>query len=179
LSSTPKYWGKTLPSDEFRRLLFDPFVLSQAAHVWLASLAVVGTLLMFYALRLQKKNRVELGPQPTIIAGWGAWIALVPTLLQLLVGAWVLFELPEVDRSRMLGDSIPASIILAAGVLAALRLMHLLATIALGERTPRQLKSAIGTMLVTVLLMSATLHISSEREELTVSHQKDVTRHDS
>jgi hypothetical protein len=177
LGNTPRYWGKTLTSAEFRGVLFDPYVISQSVHVWLASLAVVGTVLMFYALRLQKKNRAELGPQPTIIAGWGAWLALVPTLMQLVVGAWVLFTMAEADRNRLLGDSIPAAIVFAAAILAALRLMHLLATIALGDRTPRQLKSAIVMMLVTILLMSATLHISSEREELEVSQRKDVRQY--
>lgn len=167
LASTPLE-SESLSPTEFRALLFSPVVVSQAVHVWLASVAVVGTLLMFYALGLRKKkNRStdELGPQPARVAGWGAWLVLVPSLLQLLVGVWVLFQLPEDSRSALLGDRVPATCVFAAGVLTSLWLLHLAASIALGERRPRQLVSAIATMVVTVLLMAATLHISSQREE--------------
>ena len=169
LARSPDSWNTTLSSAEFRSLLFDPMVISQAVHVWLASAAVVGTLLMFYALGLRKKKKQsadELGPTPARVAGWGAWLALVPSVLQLLVGLWVFLQLPDRSRSGLMGGSMPATIVFALGLLAALRLMHLLASIALGDRRPRQLVSAIATMGVTVLLMSATLHISAGREDL-------------
>ena len=72
VASTPKYWGQPLTGAEFRKLLFSNAVLSQAVHVWLASFAVVGTVLMFYALRLRKKKlaATELGSQPALVAGW-------------------------------------------------------------------------------------------------------------
>lgn len=174
VASTPKYWGQPLTSAEFRKLLFAPQVLSQSVHIWLASFAVVGVLLMFYALKLRKKTRAanDLGPQPAIVAGWGAWLALVPSVLQLLVGAWVLLTLPQGEQGRLMGGSLPATIIFALGILAALRLMHLLAVIALGERAPKQIVSAIVMLLLTVLLMTATLHLASQREELNLSTRK-------
>ena len=168
LTGNPDSSSKTLSSAEFRSLLFDPIVISQAVHVWLASVAVVGTLMMFYALGLRKKkNRStdDLGPTPARVAGWGAWLALIPSVLQLLVGLWVLLELPDRSRAGLMGGNMSATIVFALGLLAALRLMHLLASIALGDRRPRQLVSAIATMGITVLLMSATLHISSGRED--------------
>jgi hypothetical protein len=154
--------------EAFRSLLVDRAVLSMSVHVWLASVAVVGVLLMFYALKLRKKSLPpnELGSQPARIAGWGAWLALVPTVLQLLVGVWVVIELPNSVRDGLLGNRLPLTLLFGVSLLVALRLMHVLASIALGDRTPRQLVSAIATMVLTVLLMTATLHVSSRREEL-------------
>jgi hypothetical protein len=168
LADHPEWRTEPLTRDAFRGLLVDRAVLSMSVHFWLASLAVVGVLLMVYALRLRKKKLPpnELGPQPARIAGWGAWLALVPTLLQLLVGVWVVIELPQTVRDGLLGNRLPLTLLFGASILVALRLMHVLASIALGDRTPRQLVSAIATMVLTVLLMTATLHVSSRREEL-------------
>ena len=169
LADLPESWNRTRSPAEFRTLLWDPLVISQAVHVWLASVAVVGTLLMFYAIRLRKKKgrfAEALGPTPARIAGWGGWLALIPSVLQILVGLWVVLQLPDHARLGLMGGKVPATIVFSLGLLAALRLMHVLASIVLGERTPRQLVSAIATMALTVLLMSATLHITSQRERL-------------
>jgi hypothetical protein len=99
----------------------------------------------------------------------------VPTLLQIVVGIWVLLELNESQRMALMGERLLATMLFAVAVLVALRLMHLSAAIALGERRSRQLVSAIVTMVVTTLLMSATLHISSQREELNLGVQAPLT----
>lgn len=168
IARQPDLWKQTLSREEFKSLLVDPAVIAQSVHIWLSAVAVTGTLLMYYALKLRKKKAAadELGPQPARVAGWGAWLALVPSVLQLLVGVWVLLQMPEAVRNGLMGDRLAATFIFGLGILAALRLMHVLASIALGDRTPRQLVSAIATMALTVLLMSATLHIGSNREEL-------------
>lgn len=168
IADHPELRIEPIGRDVFRRLLVDRAVVSMAVHVWLASAAVVGVLLLWFALKyprsLQQPN--ELNPPALRLAGWGSWMALIPTVLQLFAGIWVVVELPASSRDALLGNRLPLTLLFGTGILAALRLMHVLASIALGDRTPRQLVSAIATMLLTVLLMTATLHVSSRREEL-------------
>jgi len=89
------------------------------------------------------------------LAAWGAWLALVPTLLQLPVGLWVLLQLPLAERDALLGSDLYATGLFALALLAALRLMHQLAAVALGDTERKQIVGSLSTMALVVALMVA------------------------
>lgn len=176
--------GAVLDRPAYYRLLLDPEVMSRVLHVWLASLAVSGALVMGFALRADggaaPSPPTPLPPgergaeTPTLppgergagtpsrqtgesraLAAWGAWLALVPTLLQLPVGLWVLLQLPLAERDSLLGSDLYATGLFALAMLAALRLMHQLAAVALGDTERKQIVGSLSTMVLVVVLMVA------------------------
>jgi len=137
----------------FLRLMFSGQTLSMVAHFFLASLAVTGGLLMGRALRLVRTYPDD-APR---LARWGGSLALIATLLQLVVGVLVLLDYPSAARSQLMGGDLLATVLLAASILAAVGLMHFLATVALGDTSRRSITSAMALLVVTVLLMCGTM----------------------
>src|SRR5690606_37446398 len=91
-------------------------------------------------------------------AVWGARIALVPTLLQLVVGTLVLMHLPALQRERLMGSDLLTGGVFLASLLLAFALMHKLAVISQSEVTRLGSYTAVGLMAATVLLMVAARH---------------------
>ncbi len=142
----------------FRRLMTEGSVVTRTVHFWLASIAVTGvTLIEFGRWLLHKESDREVGER---VAGWGAWIALVPTCLQILVGLWVLSSLPPLMKQRLLGGDWLVTSLLGLSVVSAFWLMHQLAAVALGERSPRALRMSIGLMWIVVILMTYTSRLA-------------------
>ena len=139
---------------EFRRAILDPEVFSQFAHHVLASFAVVGIAIMGYALRIKRQGGDA--EQADRIARWGGRVALVPTVLQLFVGLYVLMELPPRARDGLLGGDAIATLLFFASLVAAIVLMHRLASVAFGETERRNLISSMALLLVVVTAMVGT-----------------------
>jgi hypothetical protein len=130
-----------------------------AVHVTLASLAVAGVAVIFLAKRLHASaNAVETIAHDRLIV-LGAWVALLVTALQLPVGLWLLLSTDEPARNRLLGDHWPSATAFATGVLTSLWLLNVLLGIALGERERQKLRFAPALLVVTVVLMTAALHL--------------------
>jgi hypothetical protein len=151
--------GDAITSSEFRSLMFSATILPRCVHVWLASLAVAGISLALLAALERRKNLSD-SPALERATRTGGHIALIATLLQALVGAWVLFASPSLEQSRLMGGNIWATLLLLASVAAALWLMHLLATIAMGEIELKQLFTAAAIMTLVIFTMSATLMLA-------------------
>lgn len=165
-----------LTSSDFRARILDPLVLAHSLHFWLASVAVGGAALMAAVLR-------ELREFPTSAAGengvaneapaaapsaaapsdaerlavWGARLALVPTLLQIASGVWLLVQLDPVAQGRLLGGEIGASLVFVVGVGGALWLMHRFANAALGAVSRRSVQVTLAGLALVVLFMTFTL----------------------
>lgn len=146
----------------FRQEMGRGEVTSLTIHFTLASLAVVGVLLLGLALR--HKRRGGSDEEYGRLARWGGWIGLVPSLLQLPVGLWVLATISATTQSRLMGSHLLATACFLLGLLGALWLMRELAAIALGERERSQLIHVMALMVAVVVLMTAGQQLARVRQ---------------
>lgn len=144
-----------LTGAEFRQRMMDGEVLARTVHFWLASLSVTGLALVGCALRMSRGD--EPPAAVARVAQWGGRIALVPTLLQLPVGMWVLLQLDDVGQKRLMGGDAIGTALFALAVLAALLLMHQLTAVAMGNTKRGALIRSMALMFVVVLLMTGTV----------------------
>jgi putative copper export protein len=160
--------GEELSYAEFLRLMFDSQTLARVAHFLVASVAVTGVLILGFALRIARRGQSEDAGRVT---AWGARLALAASLLQILTGMYVLLELPDPQRNRLLGSSWLATGLFAASLLAVLALLHHLAELSLTPSSRRaerdgdlparpQILRTMALMGLVVLLMVAARHAS-------------------
>ena len=153
IASRAEFAHLTLDRHTYHQLLANPEVLSRVAHVWLASLAVAGMAVIVCA----RRSGTQHDPAAEQLVARGGWAALVPTLFQVPAGLWLFMQLPAQARDGLLGDDPLGMILLLAGVLTAIYLMHQLATISLGDTRPAQVRRTALIMAVNIFLMVATL----------------------
>lgn len=139
-------------SAEFRQLLVRGDIVAVSIHFALASIAVTGVLLIVYANRHRADE-----PGGGRVSMWGARAALLATLLQIPVGLWLLMQLPANIQRELLGGDLPASLMLLTSVLASIWLLHLLASVALGEGSSQAARRIAVVMLGVVVLMTGVL----------------------
>lgn len=137
---------------DFRTLLVQPEVIAMTLHFWLASLAVSGLVVSLMSSR-------ETTPDKAITAR-GAQVCLVATLLQLPVGFYFTTVLRVTEQSRLLGGNMLATLTFLAAILAALWLLHLLASLAVFQVDRPKLWQAALAMVATVALMTASMILS-------------------
>ena len=145
------------------RLWTRPEVLSLWLHFVLASVAVGCVAAIAY--RRWKCGDAESEEEAAIdrlISRRLAMWAFVATVLQIPVGIWLLLASDEAAQQSMMGDNWIATASLAGGVWVALGVMQSLAAIAWGDMERRQLGRACVLLVVTVVLMSATLKTSRQ-----------------
>jgi hypothetical protein len=142
----------------FPRLIWHGEVAALTVHYWLASFAVAGVMLSLFGLRRAPEG---CPPQehPARMAVWGGVVALVPTLLQIPVGLWVMVRLSPLRQNRLLSDSV-GMLLLGAGVLLALWLMHQLAALAIGDTRRGTIVRAAILLAAVIVLMTAALRYS-------------------
>lgn len=145
--------GEELRGRAFRQEMLLEEVPSLTVHFTLASLAVTGILLLGLALRLRRQGGSEEQVLP--LAVWGGRWALLPSLLQLPVGLWVLASVSRTMQGRLMGQDALATCCFLGGLVAALWLMRELVPIALGEMQRGQLLRAMVGMVIVVILMTA------------------------
>jgi hypothetical protein len=146
---------RTLTSAEFRGRMADGLVLARVTHFWLASLAVTGIVFIGYSLRLTRSGAPAA--DTTRVAVWGGRLALVPTLLQIPVGLWLLSQLPAEGQNFVTGGDLIGTCLFAASVLTAVWLMHQLAVVALGDARKWKLIGSMVALVVVATLMTGTL----------------------
>lgn len=158
---------QAVDAGSFRRLMAEPSVVARSAHFLLASFAVTGVALVAYGARLKRDETTE--GDGGRVATWGARLALVPTLMQIVVGIWVISVLPAPMQQRLLGGDLVAAGLFASSIVVALYLMQQLAIVAMGDTSPVQLKRSVWLMVAVVSLMTITArrgasHIDHARE---------------
>ncbi len=152
-------WSTRLtPPTEFNYLqsISDPEVASRTLHVLLASVAVAGVALMGCSLRLARMGTEETDAGRVAI--WGARIALVPSLLQVFVGLYVLIKLPEPARDRMMGGDILTTALFVAALSVTLIWYYMLTIVSLGSTVRRDVTRCMSWMALVVVLMVAARH---------------------
>lgn len=136
-------------------LLNDAEVLARVVHFLLASISVGGALL--YALPETVVGEARREPNVRLRRR-GAQIALAATLAQWPIGVALLVALPEVVRGALLGNDARLTVLFVVSLAAVVVLMHRLAAASFGEPAPRQVRSALVWLGVTVVLMTAVRH---------------------
>ena len=145
----------------FRSLMKEPSVFARSVHFWVASFAVTGVSLIGFGKWLLRQDETKgIGAR---IAVWGARIALVPTILQILVGIWVVSVLPPLMQQRLMGSDLVVASAFGLSIIGALWLMHQLSAVAFGDTRPRSLKMAIHLMYAVVILMTFTSRLALSR----------------
>ncbi len=134
-------------------MLFDPEVLALTIHFLLASFAATGATLMYFGWRRARNE--DQRQDAAQLAIWGARIALVPTVLQLLAGTFVLVQLPDLARERLLGQDLLATGLFGLALVGSVALMHRLAAVALGDVSRKEIAGSLALLVLIVLLMIA------------------------
>lgn len=165
ISTRPELQGQMLDRPTLRGLMLEGEVLARVFHIWLASLAVVGLAMMVSAWRRQKLVTDDSGDRAAGVITWGARLALVATLLQLPVGLWVMGELPSYEL--LLGGDWFGTALFVISIAGVLRLMHLLASLALGDHEPRQIFESLAILTTVVTLMTGVLYRVEHRSDST------------
>lgn len=142
--------GPTIGGAAFRRLVHAD-TIAMVVHVSLASLAMAGTMLLGLALRYQKRGDAQ---SAAAIGRTAARGALVPSLLQLPVGLWLLMSLRPEAQSRLMGESTSGILLFVTSLGTALWLLNDLAQLAFSDFSRRLAIRAMIAMLVTVVLMT-------------------------
>ncbi|QDU95394.1 hypothetical protein [Lignipirellula cremea] len=161
-----------LTSAEFRAAMLTPGVWSLAVHFALASFAMVGLVVMLKLAFRKTPDAKDVNPAGNEmdpadkeagdrLVAWGGRWALIPTLLQLPVGVWVLFQFPGRVQDRLTGGEPLLAALFGAAVFAALGLMHHLSAVAMGDASRKTTFLATGMMGLVVLLMAGLLRAIS------------------
>lgn len=133
-----------------------PEVLSLWLHFVLASISGAA----IFALCTARPGGQEDDAALEVVVRRLAAAALISTLLQLPVGAWVLLASSSKMQDAMLGQDGWATFCFAAGVLLAIGLLQSLAAIAAGDTRPAARVRAAGLFVAIALSMAATLILS-------------------
>jgi len=153
----------------FRHAMLDAEVFSQFVHHVFASFAVAGVAMMGYSLRLSRAGRSSEAQQ---VAMWGGRVALVPTVSQLIIGMYVLMQLPDRARSGLLGGDALATLLFTTSLFCAIVLMHWLAHVSAGDTERRKIIGTMALLVVVVVVMVGTRQ--RVRQERFVSMTNDV-----
>lgn len=150
--------GPSLTASEFRRQMVAGATPALTVHVVLASVAAAGIALLGLALRWQRQGRPAEEIQ-SLSAG-AAKLALAPTVLQILVGLWILLKLDPLTQSQMLGGNVVAGLCFLVSMILAFWLMQLLAALAFGEAERGLMIKSMTAFLATILFMTAAWHVA-------------------
>jgi hypothetical protein len=132
-------------------------------HFTFASLAMAGIMLLGLALRMGRRGAPAAEVSRAAI--WGGYWGLIPSLLQLPVGLWVISALPPNSQSQVMGSNGTATVLFLSGIVAALWLLRELVSIAMGETARGNLIRAMSAMVVVVVLMTGTHQFAKARAQ--------------
>lgn len=143
---------------EFLLATMQPVVVAHWIHFLLASLAVTGVVVMRFGLWCPRACLNEAERHRITVVG--ARLALVPTVLQLLAGTYLLFQLPAASQEILMGGNLLATSLFGVSVLLAIGLMHRLATASLGQISNAVVAQCAALLCIVVVLMTFVLQMS-------------------
>lgn len=138
-----------ISSPEFRGLIAQPLVIAKSLHFVFAALAVTSAWLMLFH---PSANKVSDHP-----ARRGAMIALGAMAVQMLIGMWLVVQVPAQEQSALMGGDPIAAVLLLASIVFSLGAMNQLGAIAIDgqlESTSKQVRSAaIGVLVIATVMI--------------------------
>lgn len=178
LATWPEWVAEpVVPRSVFRGLFLRQAFMGQVLHFALASLSVGGVLLMLIAGRGPAEADGRVGSAHYARAGAG--IALVSSLLQFVVGPWMLLGFPGTMRNALIGDDWLASLLFFLSVVATLGMVRSLGQVVLGDVGRRVVHQSVTLLSVVILLMVAALartrHIETVGKRFAVLPGKATT----
>ncbi len=117
-------------------------------------MAVTGVVLMALAQRIGPTSGHSLARQRLV--QYGAWLALIATLLQLPIGMWVALQMSESARESLFGGDLLASSLFGVSLLLVLFMAHSLSAVVQGDARPGLVRQTLLTAAMIVLLMVGT-----------------------
>jgi hypothetical protein len=118
LAMTPERWHPKYFADPAGWNLNwgEPTLIPRFLHFFFAAMAVGG---LFISLRGLIKKRIDL-EYGRYLAQFGGKAFMYATMVQIIIGLWFFVSLPRAQRMLFMGDSMPATFILALGILGAI-----------------------------------------------------------
>ena len=150
LVSTQSVHGESMGAGDFRELVSRPYVIARAVHFVLAAGVVAGAAVI--GIAWHSGGQTESPDRRA--AMWGARIAIVPGLLQIPVGFWMISQMPAAVQRRIMGSDGLAGVLLLLSVAIALWLLHQLSALAIGELTPRLMARTVLLTVILVVMMT-------------------------
>ncbi len=159
---------ETVSHQAFLKIWLKQDVLIFSTHVWLACFAVSGMVLAYLADRYQGQAQKGMN-QETMkkttnnserYIQLGGWIFLIPTLLQLLVGFFVLLTIPAGQQAALMGSNLLATSLLGVSIVVSLWLMHQWTRISLGDYGGGGVKRAAGVTVLLIVVMTFAMHLA-------------------
>ena len=147
----------TIDRAQFIRLMWVPEIASLTLHFVFASLAVSGVVGI---VLMTRKRREEFSEEDKRFIRSAGFYALVPTLLQIPIGVWIIIALPSAERNSLLGGDLLASTTFLASLMTTVYLLQSLTKISLGEFTRQDCKRVVWLLNAIVFLMTTTLYLS-------------------
>lgn len=148
-----------ITSPEFRALIAQPLVIAKSLHFGFAAIAVSGAWLMLFHSSVQNGESSRDRP-----ARRGAMIAVAAMAMQMLIGMWLVTQVPAAEQSALMGGDPIAAGLLLASIVFSLGAMNQLGTIAMDSRdesTPSQIRSAaIGVLVIATVMIGVASRLS-------------------
>jgi len=162
LTTRPDLWGKPEFDRSAMRVLFtDPETLARVTHFILASFAVTGVMLLGLAMRRLRDESAR--EEAARLGVWGGWLALVPTVLQLMSGLWLLMASPSPLQAALTGGDGWTTTCFGVSLVAVFLLLPCLASSGFGTAQRRDYLRAVILLTVAILGMTAARHLAHER----------------
>jgi hypothetical protein len=157
LAANPQWTTETvLDHPTVLSLMSHGHILALSAHFALSSLAVSA----IAALVIISKETLDRSSQLSKTIRKAGLVALISTLLQILVGIWLLASTSAATRNALMGGSLASSLGFVAALTGTLLLLQRLVGIVLGDCDPSTLRGAGWLVLIVILLMTCTLRWS-------------------
>lgn len=120
--------------------LDDPTLIPRYLHYICASAAVAG-LVIAMAAKMGRLNQAD----PTLLIHTGMRWFVVSSIIQMFIGIWYFFTLPDPIRHLFFGNSKAALVLAAAGLSGAAMILY--------TGLKKQVRAAFGSLLFTILIM--------------------------
>ena len=166
-----EWQGRVVTPEVYRELMLKGEIMARTAHHWLASISIVGVMLMAKSLGFSQQE--DKNHNGRWLATRGAWLALVSSILQFIVGTWFILQMTSETRKLIMGHDILGTILMLLSMVGVFALLHRLAAVALGDYQQKDVVRSIMLMMLVILLMTATLQRSRHNfKELDTSPPK-------
>ena len=143
------------------RVMLLPETLARLSH-HLAAAVIVTVVYVLRRLTTMQQLAQEAGGQKLVhwLGVWGARVGLIAAMLQVLLGGYLIMQVPRLVRDQLLGGDTITAVVFAGSILGAIALMHQLAAVAWGELGPQQIRRCLLFTFLVMFLMTAARHRS-------------------